>query len=88
MIAACDSAKRNGAIISADLNFRAKLWSPQKAQSIMIPLMDYVDVCIANEEDAEKSLGFKASKTNVEHGELDESGYFEMAKTLKDQFKF
>ena len=54
----------------------------------MIPLMDYVDVCIANEEDAEKSLGFKAGKTNVEHGELDESGYFEMAKTLKDRFNF
>jgi len=88
LIAACDSAKRNGATISADLNFRAKLWSPQKAQSIMIPLMDYVDVCIANEEDAEKCLGFKAGKTNLEHGELDESGYFEMAKTLKDRFKF
>jgi 2-dehydro-3-deoxygluconokinase len=54
----------------------------------MIPLMDYVDICIANEEDAEKSLGFKAGKTNVESGELDEKGYFEMAKKLKDQFNF
>jgi len=88
LIAACNAAKKNGTIISADLNFRAKLWSPQEAQAIMVPLMDYVDVCIANEEDAEKSLGFKAGKTNVESGELDETGYFEMAKTLKDNFKF
>jgi 2-dehydro-3-deoxygluconokinase len=88
LIAACKAAKRSGATISADLNFRAKLWSPQKAQSIMVPLMAYVDVCIANEEDAEKSLGFKAGKTNVENSDLDESGYFEMAKTLKDRFNF
>jgi 2-dehydro-3-deoxygluconokinase len=88
LIAACEAAKKNGATISADLNFRAKLWSPQKAQSVMIPLMKYVDVCIANEEDAEKSLGFKAGKTNVESGELDEKGYFTMAKALKEQFNF
>ena len=88
LIAACEAAKKNGAVISADLNFRAKLWSPQEAQSVMIPLMEYVDICIANEEDAEKSLGFKAGKTNVESGELDERGYFEMAKALKEQFKF
>ncbi|MDR3627052.1 MAG: sugar kinase [Ignavibacteriaceae bacterium] len=88
LAAACEAAKKNGAIVSADLNFRAKLWSPQKAQSVMIPLMKYVDVCIANEEDAEKSLGFKAGKTNVESGELDEKGYFIMAKALKEQFNF
>jgi len=88
LIAACEAAKKNGATISADLNFRAKLWSPEKAQSVMIPLMKYVDVCIANEEDAEKSLGFKAGKTNVDSGELDENGYFQMAKSLKEQFNF
>jgi 2-dehydro-3-deoxygluconokinase len=88
LIAACDAAKRNGTVISADLNFRAKLWSPEKAQSVMIPLMDYVDICIANEEDAEMSLGFKAGKTNVESGELDEKEYFETAKSLKEQFNF
>ena len=42
-----------------DLNFRKKLWTSDKAQSIMRPLMKYVDVCIGNEEDAELCLGFK-----------------------------
>lgn len=86
--AACEAARRNGVMISSDLNYRAKLWSMEEAQSVMIPLMEYVDVCIANEEDAEKSLGFKAGKTNVESGELDEEGYFELAKKLKEKFNF
>jgi 2-dehydro-3-deoxygluconokinase len=54
----------------------------------MIPLMEYVDVCISNEEDAEKSLGFKAGTTNVEKASLDESGYSNLAKELKDKFNF
>ncbi len=86
--AACAAARKNGATISADLNYRAKLWSTDEAQSVMIPLMEYVDVCIANEEDAEKSLGFKAGESNVESAELDENSYFELAKKLKEKFNF
>ena len=88
LIAACKAAKKNGVTISADLNYRAKLWTTKEAQSVMIPLMEYVDVCIANEEDAEKSLGFKAGVTNVENAELDEKGYSELAKQLKTKFNF
>jgi len=84
--AACAAAKKNGVIISADLNYRAKLWTTQQAQSVMVPLMEFVDVCIANEEDAEKSLGFKAGTTNVDKAELDEKGYFELAAKLKEKF--
>ena len=88
LIEACKAAKKNGVTISADLNYRAKLWSEKEAQSIMIPLMEYVDVCISNEEDAEKSLGFKAGTTNIENAELDESGYYNLAKELKNKFNF
>ncbi len=86
--AACETAKKLGVTISADLNYRAKLWTTKEAQSVMIPLMEFVDVCIANEEDAEKSLGFKAGTTNIESAELDEQGYFELAKQLKSKFNF
>ncbi len=85
---ACLAAKRNGVMTSADLNYRAKLWSEKKAQSVMIPMMEYVDVCIANEEDAEKSLGFKAGSTSVDKAELDEKGYFDLAARLKEKFHF
>lgn len=83
LIAACKAAKAAGVTISCDLNFRAKLWSEKEAQAVMNPLMEYVDVCIANEEDAEKSLGFHAGTTDVEGAHLDEKGYTVLAKELK-----
>ena len=65
---ACEAAKRHGVTVSVDLNFRKKLWTSEKAISIMRPLMKYVDVCIGNEEDAELCLGFKPD-ANVEGGD-------------------
>jgi 2-dehydro-3-deoxygluconokinase len=85
---ACETAKSMGVTVSCDLNFRAKMWTTEEAQAVMKPLMKYVDVCIANEEDAEKSLGLKADKTNVEAGKLDEEGYFNVAKKLKETYGF
>ena len=85
---ACKAAEAAGARISCDLNFRKKLWTEQEAQAVMVPLMDYVDVCIANEEDAEKSLGFKAGTTDVEAAHLDEAAYFALVKKLKAEYDF
>jgi len=86
--AACEAAKRHGVTISADLNYRAKLWTTQEAQAVMIPLMEYVDVCIANEEDTEKSLGIQTSKSNFESGKINIFEYFELSKKLKSKFNF
>lgn len=88
LVAACKAAKAAGVTISCDLNFRAKLWSEKEAQAVMNPLMEYVDVCIANEEDAEKSLGFHAGTTDVEGAHLDEHGYTVLAKELKKTYGF
>jgi 2-dehydro-3-deoxygluconokinase len=88
LLAACKTAKKVGVTISADLNYRAKLWTTKEAQSVMIPLMEYVDFCIANEEDAEKSLGLSAGLTNIENAEIDESGYFNLAIQLKQKYNF
>ena len=82
---ACIAAKKHGVTISCDLNFRKKLWTSEKAISIMRPLMEYVDVCIGNEEDAELCLGFKPN-SDVNAGKTDAEGYkaifAEMAKTF------
>jgi 2-dehydro-3-deoxygluconokinase len=86
--AACAAARRAGATVSCDLNFRKKLWTEEEAQSVMRPLMQYVDVCIANEEDAEKCLGMTAGETDVEQGHLDEAGYGALAGALKETFGF
>ena len=88
IIEACKAAKAAGVTVSCDLNFRQKLWSEAEAQATMQPLMAYVDVCIANEEDAEKSLGLKPKHTNVESAELNEASYFEVARELKSTFGF
>ena len=88
---ACEAAKRHGVTVSVDLNFRKKLWTSEKAISIMRPLMQYVDVCIGNEEDAALCLGFKPD-ADVESGETNAEGYkgiFEqMAKSSASSMSF
>jgi 2-dehydro-3-deoxygluconokinase len=85
---ALEVARQLGVKVSADLNYRAKLWSVEEAQRVMRALMEYVDVCIANEEDAEKSLGIKPKGVDVETGKLDEAAYAELARELKQTFGF
>ncbi len=83
---ACKIAKEAGVTISCDLNFRKKLWSSEKANEVMSQLMEYVDVVIANEEDAEKVFGIKAKDTNITGGELSEEGYRDVCSQLVDRF--
>jgi 2-dehydro-3-deoxygluconokinase len=85
---ACKVAKKKGVTVSCDLNYRKNLWSSEKAQKIMGELMQYVDVCIANEEDAEKVFGIKADSTDVSIGKLSNKGYISVAKQLVDRFGF
>ena len=85
---ACEAAKRHGVTVSVDLNFRKKLWTKEKAQSIMKPLMQFVDVCIGNEEDAELVLGFKPGDTDVTSGELELAGYKSIFEQMVDKFNF
>ncbi|MBR6288352.1 MAG: hypothetical protein IKR19_03385, partial [Acholeplasmatales bacterium] len=72
---------------SCDLNFRKKLWTSEKAISVMKPLMKYGDVCIGNEEDAELCLGFKPD-ANVEAGETGAAGYHNIFKQMAKEFGF
>ncbi|MDO5544357.1 MAG: sugar kinase [Eubacteriales bacterium] len=85
---ACVAAKKHGVKISCDLNYRKNLWSTEEAKRVMTPLMEYVDVCIANEEDSEKVLGIKAADTDVTSGKLSLKGYSNLAAQLADTFGF
>lgn len=85
---ACKAAKSHGVTVSCDLNFRKKLWSSEKAQKVMSNLMQYVDVCIGNEEDADKVLGFKPENTDVTSGELNLKGYESIFKQMVAKFDF
>lgn len=85
---ALKAAKRHGVTVSVDLNYRKKLWTPNEAQKVMTNLMQYVDVCVGNEEDAEKVLGFKPGETDVTKGELEIEGYKDIFKQMKEKFNF
>ena len=85
---ACKAAKEAGVTISCDLNYRNKLWSKEKAGKVMGELCQYVDVCIANEEDAADVFGIKAADTDVTKGEVNHEGYKDVAKQLADRFGF
>jgi len=84
---ACKAAKRNGVKVSVDLNFRKKLWTSEKAISVMRPLMQYVDVCIGNEEDAQLCLGFKPD-ADIEGGKTDAKGYEGIFRQMAHEFGF
>jgi 2-dehydro-3-deoxygluconokinase len=81
-------AKKRGLTVSCDLNYRKKLWTGEKAGRVMGGIMEHVDICIANEEDAEKVFGLKATGAEVTEGRIDRGRYVEVARKLTDRFKF
>lgn len=85
---ACKAAKTHGITVSCDLNYRKNLWSKEKAGRIMAGLMEYVDVCIANEEDAADVFGIHAANTDVTTGKVNHEGYKDVARQLAERFGF
>ncbi|MEM2385502.1 MAG: sugar kinase [Candidatus Bathyarchaeia archaeon] len=68
-------AKEKGVLVSLDLNYRARLWSPEEARRVMTELISQADILITTEEDAEKVLGVK------------ESSFERMAERLNQMFQ-
>lgn len=85
---ACKAAKDAGITISCDLNYRNKLWSKEKAGQVMAELCQYVDVCIANEEDAADVFNIRSAGTDVTTGTVNREGYKDVARQLADRFGF
>ncbi|HUG90321.1 MAG TPA: sugar kinase [Planctomycetaceae bacterium] len=92
-LASVRAAKERGLTVSCDLNFRKKLWrwragTPpvELARETMRELLRSADVVIANEEDAELSLGIAAGETNVEAGELHLAGFEQVARQIVAEF--
>jgi Sugar kinases, ribokinase family len=73
---ACIYAKSKGITVSCDINYRSGLWSCEKASQVMSGLMEYVDLAIIGEDDAEKVFGIKPT----------EDGYRGMAETFSKMF--
>ena len=82
------TAKKKNIKVSADLNFRKKLWTEEKARMVMTDLMPYVDILIGNEEDPYRVFGLEPEDTDVDKGRLNVEGYKRLTKTLVKQFHF
>jgi 2-dehydro-3-deoxygluconokinase len=85
---ACKAAQKKKLTVSCDLNYRANLWPREKAGEVMGKLMEFVDICIANEEDASDIFGIKASGTDVTTGLISHDGYKEVTSALIKRFGF
>ena len=83
---AVKKAKEHGLTVSCDLNYRSKLWMyGMPAPEIMGELVKFVDVCIANEEDVQKSLGIQLD-VDVSTGKLDVNAYKRLAQQVMDRY--
>jgi 2-dehydro-3-deoxygluconokinase len=87
-LTAVQTAKALGLTVSCDLNYRKNLWPREKAGKVMETLMPFVDICIANEEDAADVFGIHAKNTDVTSGSINREGYKEVAAALTARFGF
>jgi 2-dehydro-3-deoxygluconokinase len=67
---------------SFDLNFRRKLWSPAEAQATLRPLMQHVNLVIANEEDIQSALGFDVPGIDVGTARVNAAAYRDVARRV------
>jgi 2-dehydro-3-deoxygluconokinase len=98
VIEAMQAAKKAGAVISFDLNYRAKLWAAAAAEqgrsaiqasgeaaSTLRRIMEYVDVLVGNEEDLQKGLGLKGQDVEAK-GPLDPAVFFGLIENVTKDF--
>ena len=85
-IEACRRAHEAGLTISCDLNYRKNMWTTAQAKATMERILPWVDVLIANEEDADKVLDIRAADTDIVAGKLNRDGYRDVARQIIDKY--
>ena len=87
---AMEAARKHGAIVSYDLNYRDSLWRSiggrERAVAINRELAPLVDVMIGNEEDFTAALGFEVEGVDEQHSKLDVSNFRKMIKKAVGEF--
>ena len=84
------AARRHGAVVSYDLNYRASLWKDiggkDKAIEVNLAIVPAVDVLIGNEEDFSAALGFKVEGLDAGCSRLDSAGFKAMMAQVAKTF--
>ncbi len=87
-LAALQKARELGVKVSMDFNYRAKLWSYEKAGKVMTELLPYVDVCIGSKEDAIYILGMTPSQKPEVGGAVADDVTKDMFQQMIERFGF
>lgn len=85
---ALEAASAKGLTISTDLNYRAKLWKyGKKPGEIMPKLVDFCDVILGNEEDAEKHFGIHPEGLDVTQGhDISAEAFLSVCQQMMEKF--
>jgi 2-dehydro-3-deoxygluconokinase len=90
IIEAMQAAKRHGAVVSFDLNYREKLWrasgGAKRAVSVLGRIVEHVDVLVGNEEDLQKGLGVKGPEVAAVTSSLDPSTFIGMIERVVERY--
>lgn len=86
---ALKAAKQYGLTVSYDLNYRGKLWSPNKAQAVQEPMMEFVDVLITTEEDTNVVFKIRSERpSDSNFSTVSAEAYVDIARRLGQKFHF
>jgi 2-dehydro-3-deoxygluconokinase len=89
IIEAMQAAKAAGAVVSFDLNYRAKLWNiwggPERAQAVIRRILEHVDVLVGNEEDLQLGLGIAGPKAEA-YSKFDPGTFLAMIGSVVQSF--
>jgi 2-dehydro-3-deoxygluconokinase len=87
---AMEAARRHGAVVSYDLNYRPSLWKgiggPEKARAVNRELVSLVDVLFGNEEDFSVALGFEVEGVDEHHAALPKESFQNMIERVRSGF--
>lgn len=86
ILTAVKYCKEHDITVVFDTNFRGKMWTPEEAQAFSKKVMPYVNVCLANDEDFESSLGIKAFDGDMEHGIDQKESFKEGMRKVVSQY--
>ena len=88
IVEAMTAAREAGAVVSFDLNYRAKIWGPRgglaQAQKVMRRIVEHVDVLVGNEEDLQHGLGIPGPEAATSG--LDPSAFLGMISEVVSRY--
>jgi 2-dehydro-3-deoxygluconokinase len=89
IVEAMQTARKNGAVVSFDLNYREKLWNTSggraRARDVLSRIVEHVDVLVGNEEDLQKGIGMAGPEAAAKSG-LDPGAFLAMIEKVVSRY--